>query len=73
MVKRLIEINMNKFENIIESAGEMDIYALDQACTDIDKTIGYIRKIIIMIPNRVEKKNIIDHKKSEKRPRNNRN
>ena len=39
MVRRLIEINMNKFENIIESAGEMDIYALDQACTDIDKTI----------------------------------
>ena len=73
MVIRLIETNMNKFENIIESAGEMDIYALDQACTDIDKTIRYIRKIIIMIPSIVEKKNTIDHEKNEKRPRNNRN
>ena len=27
----------------------MDIYALGQACADIDKTTGHIRKIIIMI------------------------
>ena len=36
-------------------AGEMDIYALDQACADIDKTIGYIRKILIVIPSIAEK------------------
>ena len=34
----------------------MDIYALDQPCADIDKTIGYIQKIIIKIPSIVEKK-----------------
>ena len=34
----------------------MDIYALDQACADIDKTIGYIQKIIIKIPSIVEEK-----------------
>ena len=38
-------------------AGEMDIYALDQACADIDKTIGYIRKIVNKIPSIAEKKN----------------
>ena len=68
MVRRLIEPNIHKHENIIEGAGEMDIYALDQACADIDKTIGYIRKITIMIPSVVEKKRKKDTiKKNEKR------
>ena len=57
MVRRLIETNVHKYENIIKGAGEMDIYALDQACTDIDKTIRYIQKIITMIPSITEKKN----------------
>ena len=57
MVRRLIETNVHKYTNIIEGAGEIDIYALDQTCADIDKTIEYIRKIIIMIPSIVEKKN----------------
>ena len=56
MVRRLIEANVCKYENIIKGAKEMDIYALDQACADIDKTIGYIRKIIIIIPSTTEKK-----------------
>ena len=52
----MIETNVHKYTNIIEGAGETDIYALDQTFADIDKTIGYIRKIIIMIPSIVEKK-----------------
>ena len=55
MVERLIEINYRKYENIIRGAEEMDIYLLDQACADIDKTVGYIRKIKIMMPGIVEK------------------
>ena len=57
MVRRLVEDNIHKYENIINGVEEMDIYALDQACADIDKTIGYIRKIMIMIPSIAEKKN----------------
>ena len=60
MVRRLIETNVHKYTNIIEVAGEIDIYALDQTCADIDKTIEYIRKIIIMIPSIVEKKMKVD-------------
>ena len=55
MFRRLIETNIPKYENIIKGAGEMDIHALDQLCADIDKTIGYIRKMIIMIPSIAEK------------------
>ena len=55
MVKKLIETNIHKYARIIENAGEMNIYLLDQACADIDKTDGYIRKIIIMMPGIVEK------------------
>ena len=55
MVRRLAEDNIHKYENIINGVEEMDIYALDQACADIDKTIGYIRKIMIMIPSIAEK------------------
>ena len=42
MVRRLIETNAYKYHNIIEGAGVMDIYALDQTYADIDNTIGYI-------------------------------
>ena len=56
LIRRQIETNVQKYENIINGESEMDIYALDQACANIDKTIGYIQKIIIKIPSIVEKK-----------------
>ena len=55
MVRILIETNIHKYERIINNSGEMDIYSLDQACADIDRTIGYMRKIIIMIPSILKK------------------
>ena len=67
MVGRLIMANIHKYKNIIKGAGEMDVYALDQACADIDKTIGYTRKIIIMIPSIAEKIKIDMMKENEKR------
>ena len=45
----------------------MNVYALDQACADIDKTIGYIRKVITMIPSITEKKMKIDMIKKMKK------
>ena len=33
----------------------MDIYSLDQVCADIDKIVGYTRKILCKIPSIVEK------------------
>ena len=56
-IRRLIEINIHKYENIIKGAVEVDIYALDQGFADMDKTVGYLRKIVIMIPSIAEKKN----------------
>ena len=55
MVERLIVVNYRKYENIIRGAKERDIYALDQTCADIDKTIWYIWKIVDMMPSIVEK------------------
>ena len=55
MVRKLTETNIHKYERIIKNAGEMDIHSLDQACADIDKTVGYIRKIICRIPSIIEK------------------
>ena len=45
MVRRLIETNMNKFENILTGAREMDIYALDDACADIDIVLDIYEKL----------------------------
>ena len=56
MVRRLIDTNVHKYEKIIEGAGEMDIYAINQACANIDKAVGYTRKIVIMIPPIIDKK-----------------
>ena len=67
MVRRLIMANIHKYKNIIKDAGEIDIYALDRACADIDKTIGYIQKIIIMIQSIAEKIKIDMMKENKKR------
>ena len=45
MVRRLIETNMNKYENILTGAREMDIYALDDACADIDIVLDIYEKL----------------------------
>ena len=74
MVKILIETNVHKYENIIDGAGEMNIYALDQACADIDIAIEYIRKITqynrkkrkIDIKKEYEKNRRISLKKDQK-------
>ena len=66
MVRILIETNIHKYDRIINNAGEMDIYSLDQACADVDRTIGYIRKIIIMIPSILKKQK----KKQKKKKKN---
>ena len=55
MVRRLIQTKVHKYENIVKGAREMDIYALDQACADIDDTIEYIRKPIIKLLSIVER------------------
>ena len=55
-IRRLIETNIHKYGNIIKGTVEVDIYALDQACADIDKTVEYLRKIVIVIPSIAEKK-----------------
>ena len=67
MVGRLIYTIASECRNIIKGAEEMDIYALDRTCADIDKTIGYIRKIIIKIPSVVEKRHIMDMKKENEK------
>ena len=65
LVRRLIETNIHRYENIIKGAGE--IFALDQACADIDKTVGYLRKILIKVPSIVGKTMEIDKKKEKKK------
>ena len=55
MVAELIPINLRKYLVILNNAHEMSIYELDQACCDLDKNTGYIRKIIIEIPSIIDK------------------
>ena len=56
MVRRLIDTYVRMYGKILESAEKMDIHTLDQACDNIDRTVGYIRKIIIKIPTIVDTK-----------------
>ena len=55
MVAELISINIRKYLVILNNAHKMDIYELDQACYDLDKNTGYIRKVIIEIPRIIDK------------------
>ena len=55
MVAELISINIRKYLVILNNAHKMSIYELDQACYDLDKNTGYIRKVIIEIPSIIDK------------------
>ena len=55
MIQQWIGTNVRKYENIIADAKDTDIYSLDRKCADIDRAIGYIRKVISIISNIVEK------------------
>ena len=55
MVAELISINLRKYLLILNNAHKMSIYELDQACCDLDKNTGDIRKIITEIPSIIDK------------------
>ena len=59
MVRRLIQTSYRKYVSIIESAEKIDIHAIDQACDDVDNIVRNMRKIIINMPNIVQKVNEI--------------
>ena len=55
LVKRMIEVNVDKYFFMLGELDKMDICELDQVCVDISRDVGYIRKIIIKIPYIIEK------------------
>ena len=62
MVISLIEAYARMYVKILDSAEKIDIHTLDQACDNIDRTVGHTRKIIIKIPTIVDTKIKIDLK-----------
>ena len=74
LVKRIIEVNVDKYFFMLEELDKMDICELDQVCVDISRAVVYIRKIIIKIPCIIDKmvrahldKIDIDHIKTRRR------
>ena len=50
IIKGLVEANMHKHNKVLMNAKEMNIHLLEQAYDNIDRNVGYIRKMIVKVP-----------------------
>ena len=55
MVMNLISFNVKKYLVMLNNSNNKNHYELDQLCSHTDKTVGYIRRIILKIPDIVDK------------------
>ena len=56
MVNTLIYANIKKYLLMLNNNNnKMSYYEIDQLCSSTDKTVGYIRKIVLKIPDIIEK------------------
>ena len=55
MVNTLIYANITKYLLMLNNSNKMSYYEIDQLCSSADKTVGYIRKIVLKIPDIIEK------------------
>ena len=55
MVNTLIYANIKKYLLMLNNSNKMSYYEIDQLCSSTDKTVGYIRKIVLKIPDIIEK------------------
>ena len=55
MVINLISFDVKKYLVTLNNSNNKSYYELDQLCSNTDKTVGYIRRIILEIPDIVDK------------------
>ena len=57
MINTLISANIKKYLLMLndKNSDKMSYYEIDQLCSSTDKTVRYIRKIVLKIPNIIDK------------------
>ena len=55
MVNTLISANIKKYLLMLNNSDKMSYYEIDQLCFSTDKTVRYIRKKVLTIPDIIDK------------------
>ena len=55
MINTLISTNIKKYLLMLNSSDKMSYYEIDQLCFSTDKTVGYMRRIVLTIPDIIDK------------------
>ena len=55
MINTLVSASIKKYLLMLNNSDKMSYYEIDQLCSSTDKTVGYIRKIVLKIPDIIEK------------------
>ena len=55
MVNTLISANIKKYLLMLNNIDKMSYQEIDQLCSSTDKSVGYIRKIVLTIPDIIDK------------------
>ena len=54
MINTLISAHVKKYLLMLNNSDKMSYYETDKLCYSTDKTVGYIRKIILTIPDIID-------------------
>ena len=65
MINTLISANIKKYLLMLndKNSDKMSYYEIDQLCSSTDNTVGYIQKIILKIPDIIDKTNELCNQK----------
>ena len=55
MINTLISAHIKKYLLMLNNSDQMSYYEIDKLCYSTDKTVGYIRNIVLTIPDIIDK------------------
>ena len=55
MINTLVSSNIKKYLLTLNNSNKMSYYEIDRLCSSTDKTVGYIRRIVLKMPNIIDK------------------
>ena len=55
MINTLISTNIKKYLLMLNNSDKMSYYEIDQLCFSTDKTVGYMQRIVLTIPDIIDK------------------
>ena len=55
VINTLMSVSIKKYLRMLNNSNKMSYYEIDRLCSSTDKTVGYIRRIVLKTPDIIDK------------------